>query len=186
MTNSKPYPFLSLSLSLTHTHTHTHTDPHAPKSYPSAAAAEEKMKKMRWWWNWWRGKLTRTAMEKLKPWDAEEIRRRERLAHSKCHEELNKVDWEMMKKHLHTPEALQAYEKLCNEARECITVRVTSVIHRRRPDVRMQYHYGTFAYLPFKERVLLKWADGMKLLQKRYPLGMKLLQKMLPGKKEEK
>ncbi|XP_058220083.1 uncharacterized protein LOC131330490 isoform X2 [Rhododendron vialii] len=89
------------------------------------------MKKMRWWWNWWRGKLTRTAMEKLKPWDAEEIRRRERLAHRKCHEELDKVDWEMMEKHLHTPEALQAYEKLCNEAREYVTERVTSVIHRR-------------------------------------------------------
>ncbi|KAI8552832.1 hypothetical protein RHMOL_Rhmol06G0298700 [Rhododendron molle] len=44
-----------------------------------------------------------------------------------------------------------------------------------RPDVRMQYYYGTFAYLPFKLRVLLKWADGMKLRQK-----------MLPGKKEEK
>ncbi|KAG5530573.1 hypothetical protein RHGRI_025509 [Rhododendron griersonianum] len=79
----------------------------------------------RWWW---RGKLTKTALKKLKPWDMEEMSRRQRRAHRKRREELNKVDWEMMKKHLHTPEALQAYEKLCNLASKNITDQAVGVI----------------------------------------------------------
>lgn len=135
------------------------------------------------WW-WWRGKLTKTAMEKLKPWDMEELSRREMLARRKCQEELDKVDWESMKKHLHTPAALQAYENICNRVRENISNKVTSVIYQRRPDVRLQFYYGKYAYLPFKERVLLEWADAMKQLQKTYPLRMKLLQKILPVSKK--
>lgn len=84
------------------------------------------MEKRCWWW--WRGKLTKTALKKLKSWDMEEMSRRQMRAHRKCREELNKVDWEMMKKHLHTPEALQAYEKLCNLARKNITDQAVGVI----------------------------------------------------------
>ncbi|KAI8537358.1 hypothetical protein RHMOL_Rhmol09G0017800 [Rhododendron molle] len=63
-------------------------------------------------------KAHKDSFEEVETVGQEEMSRRQRRAHRKCREELNKVDWEMMKKHLHTPEALQAYEKLCNLARK--------------------------------------------------------------------
>ncbi|KAL7225029.1 hypothetical protein ACSBR1_020332 [Camellia fascicularis] len=117
---------------------------------------------------WWR-KVPKSAMEKLKPWDEEERLRRMEHARSKCESELDKVDWNLMKKHLHTPEDLEAYEKLCSVARSIILKEVPDLINRRRPDPYLKYYYGAFAYLPFKERMLLKWTGSKNLLQKRLP-----------------
>ncbi|KAI8015474.1 hypothetical protein LOK49_LG05G02669 [Camellia lanceoleosa] len=116
-----------------------------------------------WWWR----KVPKSAMEKLKPWDEEERLRRMELARSKCESELDKVDWNLMKKHMHTPEALEAYEKLCSVARSIILEEVPDLINRRRPDPYLKYYYGAFPYLPFKERLLLKWTGRKNLLQKR-------------------
>ncbi|KAF7152077.1 hypothetical protein RHSIM_Rhsim01G0013200 [Rhododendron simsii] len=120
-------------------------------------------------------------MEKLIRWDMKEFSRRERFAHAKRREELNKVNWEMIKKDLHTPEALQAYQELRKQACGNIDDRVTGRISQtqRKPDVR-------YVHRPSKERMLLEWGDGMKELQKRYPLGMKLLQKILPVSKKSR
>ncbi|KAH7855076.1 hypothetical protein Vadar_020966 [Vaccinium darrowii] len=103
----------------------------------------------------WR-KVPKSVMEKLKPWDRNELQRREEQLRLKCESKLEAVDWDMMKKHL-TPEDRKAYERLCTEVRSDIIKNLTELLHTRRPSRYLQYYYGEFGYLPFKERMGLTW-----------------------------
>lgn len=137
-------------------------------SIPPEKERKVPKKKKRKMWRWWR-KVPKLAMERLRRWDAEEYARRRNLARIKCERELKKVDWNMMKKHFRTPEALKAYERFCEEARSNTLQRLPGLVYRRCPDPYFQYYYGKFAYLPFHERMRLKWKDGKNLLQERLP-----------------
>lgn len=69
-------------------------------------------------------------MEKLKPWDRNELQRREEQLRLKCESKLEAVDWDMMKKHL-TPEDRKAYERLCTEVRSDMVKHLTDLLHTR-------------------------------------------------------
>ncbi|KAG5527188.1 hypothetical protein RHGRI_028178 [Rhododendron griersonianum] len=117
-------------------------------------------------------RVPKSVMERMKPWDAEELRLREQKVRLKCRSQLDKgVDWELMKKHLHTPEARQAYEDFCRKTRVGVENQVVGLLYKRRPDRYFQYYYGNYLLLQFKEQMLTK---GKNILVK----GKNILVKM--------
>ncbi|XP_058186253.1 uncharacterized protein LOC131303417 [Rhododendron vialii] len=110
-------------------------------------------------------RVPNSVRERMKPWDAAELRRRDQKVRLKCRSQLDEgVDWELMKKHLHTPEARQAYEDFCRETRVGVENQVVRLVYTRCPDRYFQYYYGKHPLLQFKEQMLTK---GKNILVKK-------------------